>query len=73
MYENPLPRNILSRGFVSLRPLCANFELLRYQRCLHWTSPPMQLSHFLLFDFLELRDGTFPVLFVCPLPSHTLG
>lgn len=33
MYENPLPRNILSRGFVSLRPLCANFELLRYQRC----------------------------------------
>ena len=27
MYENPLPRNILSRGFVSLRPLCANFEL----------------------------------------------
>ena len=25
--------NILSRGFVSLRPLCANFELLRYQRC----------------------------------------
>ena len=31
--KNPLPRNILSRGFVSLRPLCANFELLRYQRC----------------------------------------
>ena len=31
--RNPLPRNILSRGFVSLRPLCANFELLRYQRC----------------------------------------